>query len=98
MSDIAESKIEIVELNQNVYEVTVNANRTSVHEVTVTMADVEKLNAGNISKVDLIKQSFLFLLARESNTSILRRFDLSVISHYFPEYIESMRQIFSART
>jgi len=34
----------------------------------------------------LLRASFEFLLAREPNTSILRRFDLPVIGHYFPEY------------
>jgi len=34
----------------------------------------------------LIEKSFEFLLERESNTSILRSFDLPVIQRYFPEY------------
>jgi hypothetical protein len=32
------------------------------------------------------KLQFQFLLERESNTSILRSFDLPVIGQYFPEY------------
>src|SRR5439155_312918 len=35
---------------------------------------------------DLVRRSFVFLLEREPATSILRTFDLSVISRYFPEY------------
>jgi len=34
----------------------------------------------------LVARSFDFLLQRESPNSILRRFDLSVIPSYFPEY------------
>jgi hypothetical protein len=34
----------------------------------------------------LVEKSFRFLLDRESNTSILRSFDLPVIGRYFPEY------------
>jgi hypothetical protein len=33
-----------------------------------------------------VRRSFEFMLARESNTSILREFDLSTIERYFPEY------------
>ena len=34
----------------------------------------------------LVSASFRFLLEREPKESILRSFDLMVISHYFPEY------------
>ena len=37
------------------------------------------------------RNRFEFLLARESNTSILSRFDLPVISRYFPEYESKIR-------
>ena len=36
--------------------------------------------------MDLVRRSFVFLLAREPKTSILRRFELLVIARYFPEY------------
>ena len=41
--------------------------------------------------MQLVKNSFEFLLAREPNTSILREFDLSIISAYFPDYELEMR-------
>jgi hypothetical protein len=39
----------------------------------------------------LVRESFAFLLAREPAAAILRRFDLSVISRYFPEYLDEIR-------
>ena len=39
-----------------------------------------------ISKLKLIELSFEFLLKRESNTSILSAFELSIINNYFPEF------------
>jgi hypothetical protein len=45
-----------------------------------------KLTAGKITTAQLVEKSFEFLLERESNTNILRQFDLSVIARYFPEY------------
>jgi len=40
----------------------------------------------------LVTASFQFLLDRESNTSILRSFDLSVIERYFPEYPKAINR------
>jgi hypothetical protein len=59
------------------------ASATS-HEVTVSAADLARLAPGAPAPDDLVRRSFEFLLARESNTSILRRFDLPVIGSYFP--------------
>jgi hypothetical protein len=39
----------------------------------------------------LVEKSFELLLERESNTSILRSFDLPVIQRYFPEYEQTIR-------
>jgi len=41
---------------------------------------------------DLLRRSFEFLLDRESNTSILREFDLSTIERYYPEYTAAMQR------
>ena len=38
------------------------------------------------SAEELVRRSFEFLLEREPKESILSRFDLTVISRYFPEY------------
>jgi hypothetical protein len=41
---------------------------------------------GKAAVEDLVLRSFEFLLRREPPGSILRRFDLSAIERYFPEY------------
>jgi hypothetical protein len=68
------------------FQVTVEGASTTVHSVTVTPEYLQKLTGGVASAEMLIEKSFEFLLERESNTSILRAFDLSVIQRYFPEY------------
>jgi len=68
------------------YQVTVEGASTTVHSVTVTPEYLQKLTGGRASAETLIEKSFEFLLERESNTSILRAFDLPVIQRYFPEY------------
>jgi hypothetical protein len=86
--------IDITEINQETYQVTVIANGETTHEVSVQTAYAEKLSAGQISTSELIKKSFEFLLERESNTSILRKFDLTIIAHYFPEYEQEISKRF----
>jgi hypothetical protein len=46
----------------------------------------EKLSGKRVAPEVLVEKSFAFLLERESNTSILRSFELLVISRYFPAY------------
>lgn len=78
--------ISVVEIDSNTYQVTVSAQTTTMHMVTVQTDYAQKLTNGRISNTELLKKSFKFLLQRESNSSILRSFDLSVISRYFPEF------------
>ena len=64
------------------------AGESTHHTVTVTPGDLKRW-AGGTSREDvedLVGRSFDFLLEREPPSSILRRFDLSVIPRYFPEY------------
>jgi hypothetical protein len=76
----------IKDLPQGKFEVIVRGNTVTKHKVTLTQEYYERLTAGAVSAEELIKGSFEFLLARESNTSILPEFDLKVISSYFPAY------------
>jgi hypothetical protein len=59
---------------------------STTHTVTLDDKYYEKLTHKKIKKEELIKKSFEFLLQREPKESILRRFDLKVISRYFTEY------------
>jgi hypothetical protein len=56
------------------------------HKVTLKRADYERLTGGDVSPETLVVESFRFLLEREPKESILRSFDLTVISRYFPEF------------
>ena len=68
------------------FQVTVIGSSNTTHKVTIQPDYALKLTAGNITAAQLVEKSFEFLLERESNTSIMRSFDLSVIARYFPEY------------
>lgn len=62
-------------------------------EYNVTLDDeyYQNLTKGKITKENLIKKSFQFLLERESKESILPRFNLKIIKTYFPEYEEKIK-------
>ncbi len=62
------------------------------HKVTLNEEDYERLSEGKCSKEDLIKKSFEFLLEREPKESILREFNLTLISKYFSEYEEEIKK------
>ncbi len=83
--------INVEKVNDETYRVTIEERTTTEHEVTLTQDYYQSLTGGKIAPEALIKQSFEFLLERESNTSILRSFELPVIGHYFPEYERIIR-------
>ena len=80
----------ITELSKDKFEITVNADQITKHVVSVTDQMLLNLTKNKISKEELLNFSFNFLLERESNTSILSKFDIIVISKYFPEYISKV--------
>jgi len=85
--------ITVKKIDDRSFEVTVAGRTTTTHRVTVDPAYHERLTGGHISAEELVEKSFEFLLKRESNTSILRTFELPVIGRYFPEYETTIRKI-----
>ena len=78
--------ISIKKLTDDVFQVTVADSMTTTHEVTVTDQSLCDLTDDKVTKEQLLKFSFNFLLDREPNTSILSKFDINVISKYFSNY------------
>ena len=74
------------------FEVIVEGNPTTTHQVSVTHLYYEKLTDNRVTPEELIEASFKFLLERESNSSILPRFDLPIIERYFPEYEKTIKK------
>lgn len=90
--------ISVKQTSGDSFEVTIVAAATTTHVVTLPQAYYRRLTAGKVSPEELIETSFEFLLDRESNTSILSRFELSEISRYFPEYEAEIKQSFSGKS
>jgi len=81
------AKIEVEKVDGSHFRIRViETGSESTHQVTLDPKDYARLAGGAIEPEELIRKSFEFLLERESKESILSRFDLSVISRYFPEY------------
>ena len=78
--------ISIKKQTNDVFQVTVADSMTTTHEVTVTDQSLSDLTDDKVTKEQLLKFSFNFLLDREPNTSILSSFDINVISKYFSDY------------
>ena len=77
--------------SNDTYEVIVNSISKTTHIVTISDKDYLDLTNKKVTKEELLKFSFKFLLERESNTSILSSFELRLISKYFPEYENSVK-------
>ncbi len=91
MSDVPAYEIEVgrtdVERFMSTFSVRVADGATeSNHSVTLSGADWERLGVGYATPEDLIRESFLFLLANEPKERILASFDISQISTYFPDF------------
>jgi hypothetical protein len=56
------------------------------HRVTMSRKIYERLTGGKHTPEQAIEAAFRFLLDREAKESILQRFDVTVISTYFPEF------------
>lgn len=79
------AEITVEPLGNEVYRVTVEqAGSTSTHEVI--LSGDEAPGRPGVATEELIEASFRFLLDREPQEAILRRFELGVISRYFPDY------------
>jgi hypothetical protein len=75
------------------FQVTViEGRRQTSHRVTMSKATYDQLTGGTVSPEECVKQSFEFLLQREPKESILRQFDLTKISYYFPDFEQAFQQ------
>ncbi len=84
--------ISIKIVSNNEYEVTVKSKTVTTHLVNLSDEVHKNLTNEKVTKEELLDFSFKFLLDRESNTSILSSFELTVISRYFSDYEKSVKK------
>jgi len=87
------AKIEVEKIAEEEFQVRVTEGRTQTsHRVTLKKADCDRLAGGQIEPAELVRRSFEFLLENEPKESILTRFDLTVISRYFPDFEREIKR------
>ena len=91
------AKIEVEQAGPGEFHVRVIEGKSvTSHAVTLKTVDYDRIAAGKIEPADLVRLSLEFLLENEPKESILARFDLSIISRYFPNFESEMKQRLSS--
>lgn len=94
---MAEIKVRMKSEDENAFLFDVDiieGDTKTTHNVSVNKSDHERLSGGRVIPEELVEKSFIFLLRRESKESILRKFNITKISHYFPEYEKEIKDYF----
>ena len=84
--------ITVEAIDNNSFRVSVSKDSSTEHVVLLNDRFHQDVTNNKLTKTALITKSFEFLLERESNQSILKKFNLEVISQYFPEYINEIKK------
>lgn len=80
--------IEVKKKDETTFNVTVDGVN---FKVDLDEAYYKKMTSGKISKEELIKRSFEFLLKNEPLDEILKTFNLEIIKNYFHDYEEKVK-------
>jgi hypothetical protein len=67
------------------------------HHVTMSRETCNRLTVGKHTPERCVEAAFRFLLDREPKESILRHFDVTMISRYFPEFDRELPRYLSER-
>ena len=79
-----------------IFEVVVREGKGETrHQVTMSRETCERLTSGKHTRERCLEAAFQFLLDREPKESILRRFDVTEISRYLPEFEREMLRYLS---
>jgi hypothetical protein len=75
------------------FDVTIRgADKETRYRVTMSRRDHDRLTHGSCTPERCVEAAFRFLLDREPKEAILSRFDVSVISRYFPDFETELPQ------
>ena len=85
--------ISVEVIDNNSFKVSVTKDSSTEHIVLLSDRFHQDVTNNKLTKTEHITHAFEFLLKRESNKSILKKFNLEVISQYFPEYIDEIKKI-----
>lgn len=76
------------------YQVTVyDHGKRHCHEVTLGWSDYDLWCGGSAPPAKVVEAAFVFLLRHEPASTILSKFDCSVIRRYFPDVDDQLPEI-----
>ena len=78
--------IAVRQIDNNEFLVRINKDSETCHTVIVSDEAHRNFSAGELTKEQLVKKSILFLLQKENQKSILKKFHIEEIENYFPEF------------
>jgi hypothetical protein len=67
------------------------------HHVTISRHEGDRLTGGEHSPERCVEAAFRFLLDREPKEAILKRFDVTVIRRYFPDFEQHLPRYLSVQ-
>jgi hypothetical protein len=82
--------ISVSMVEANTYEVVVAGENETRHRVHMSQDYYRELSGGTVTHEWVLVQAFQFLLEKESNTQILREFDLQALNQYFADFEENL--------
>ena len=68
------------------------------HQLTMSAREYDRLSNGSCPPEHCVEAAFRFLLDREPKEAILSRFDVSVISRYFPDFETKLPRYIAGRS
>jgi hypothetical protein len=93
------TKIEVEKVGAEEFHVRVADSKSErSYGVTLKKPDYDRIAGGKVEPAELVRRSFEFLLENEPKESILARFDLPIIGHYFPQYEREMQRRLTAKS
>jgi len=86
------SNVEIIDLEPEHFEVRVTeGTNTTTHHVRLAPDLLGDLGLGDMEPERLLRETFAFLLERESASEIMDEFTLEDVARFFPEFYDEIR-------
>ncbi len=85
------SEIEVTTEGNGFRVIVRESSSSTQHVVNVPEDYLSQLELEGCDLEKLVDESFRFLLEREPKESIMKKFEISVIERYFPEYPDEIR-------
>ncbi len=87
------SNVEINDLEPEYFSVRVTeGNTTTNHRVRLAPDLLADIGVGDVEPEHLIRETFEFLLERESASEIMAEFSLDDVARFFPDFYDELRQ------